>query len=68
MDRFAIVQKALARFGSRTLDEGGPAIDLNRLLAHFPHRLLYEKRETRALNGAQLVCWQRTFALVQPIS
>jgi hypothetical protein len=54
MDRFAIGQKALARFGARILDEVGPAVDLNRLLAHFPHRLLYEKRETRALNGAQM--------------
>jgi len=53
-DRFAIGQKALARFGARNLDQGGPAVDLNRLLAHFPHRLLYEKRETRALNGAQM--------------
>jgi len=52
--RFAIGQEALARFGARTPDEGGPAVELNRLLAHFPHRLLYEKGETRALSGAQM--------------
>jgi hypothetical protein len=54
MDRFEIGQKALARFSARVLDDGRIPIDLNRLLAHFPHRLLYEKRETRALNGAQM--------------
>jgi hypothetical protein len=54
MDRFVIGQKALARFSARSMDDGRLPVDLNRLLAHFPHRLLYEQRETRALNGAQM--------------
>jgi hypothetical protein len=33
---------------------GHYAVDFNRLLARFPHRLLYQKRETRALNRAQV--------------
>jgi len=53
-DRFVIAQKALARFGARLRESSQPAIDLNRLLSHFPHRLLYEKRATKDLNTAQM--------------
>ncbi len=53
-DRFEVGQKALTRFMSRARESAIPAIDLSRLLAHFPHRLLFEKRETRVLNGAQM--------------
>lgn len=31
-----------------------PGVDVNRLLAHFPHRLLFENRETRVLNTEQM--------------
>jgi hypothetical protein len=41
-DRFLIAQKALARFWTRARENTLPAIDLNRILAHFPHRLLLE--------------------------
>jgi hypothetical protein len=53
-DRFVIGQKVLERFLARVRESTAPAPDLNRLLAHFPHRLLFEKRETRILNTAQI--------------
>jgi hypothetical protein len=53
-DRFVIGQKALARFWTRARESAAPTFDLNRLLTHFPHRLLVEKRETGILNGAQM--------------
>jgi hypothetical protein len=53
-DRFVIGQKALARFWTRARESAATMIDLNRLLTHFPHRLLLEKRETRILNTAQI--------------
>jgi hypothetical protein len=53
-DRFVIGQKVLARFLARVCESATPAMDLNRLLAHFPHRSLLEKRETRILNTAQI--------------
>lgn len=53
-DRFAVAQKALARFWNRARDGAIFAVDLSRLLAHFPHRLLYDKRETKSLSGAQM--------------
>jgi hypothetical protein len=53
-ERLAIAQKTLARFRARAWESAAPAVDLNRLLNHFPHRLLYEKRSTAALNTAQM--------------
>jgi hypothetical protein len=53
-DRFVIAQKVLARFLERVCENATPTIDLNRLLAHFPHRLLLEKRATGILNTAQI--------------
>jgi hypothetical protein len=53
-DRFLVAQKALARFWSRARDGASFVVDLNRLLAHFPHRLLYENRGTRSLDTAQM--------------
>lgn len=53
-DRFVIGQKALARFWTRARESAATTIDLKRLLTHFPHRLLLEKRETRILNTAQI--------------
>jgi hypothetical protein len=44
----------LARFLARLCESATPTIDLNRLLAHFPHRLLFEKRATGILNAAQI--------------
>jgi hypothetical protein len=53
-ERLAIAQNTLAHFCARAWESAAPAVDLNRLLAHFPHRLLYEKRSTAALNTAQM--------------
>lgn len=53
-ERFVVALKTLTRFRNRALDGAPFAVDLNRLLAHFPHRLLYENRETRSLSGAQM--------------
>ena len=53
-NRFVIGQKVIARFSASMRESVTPRIDLNRLLAHFPHRLLLEKRETRVLNGPQM--------------
>jgi len=53
-ERLAIAQKAITRFLSRVRESSVPAPDLDRLLAHFPHRLLYEKRSTGPLNTAQM--------------
>ena len=53
-ERFGVGQKALTRFWSRVRESTMPTVDLNRLLVHFPHRLLFEKRETRVLNIAQI--------------
>ena len=58
-DRFVIAQKAVARFWSRLRESAAPAADLNRLLAHFPHRLLSEKLATRELNMAQINALQQ---------
>jgi hypothetical protein len=52
-ERFVIAQKVLARFLAR-LRENTPSVDLGRLLVHFPHRLLLEKRATAILNTAQM--------------
>jgi hypothetical protein len=49
-----VTQKTFARFWNRARDGALFAVDLNRLLVHFPHRLLYENRQTRSLNGAQM--------------
>jgi len=53
-DRFGVGQKALARFWKRTFEAAAPAVDLNRLLTHFPHRLMFEKRDMRTLNTARM--------------
>jgi hypothetical protein len=53
-ERLAIAQKTLARFRARTWENTAPSLDLNRLLTHFPHRLLYETRSTRTLNTAEI--------------
>lgn len=52
--RFAVAQRISARFWARAQESPLGTVDLSRLLAHFPHRLLYEKRETKSLNGAQM--------------
>lgn len=52
--RFDSAQKALERFCDRVTETHKPSIDIDRLLAHFPHRLLAERRETRQLNKAQM--------------
>jgi hypothetical protein len=53
-DRFDGARHALKRFCDRLVETGQPAIDIDRLLAHLPHRLLAERHETRQLNKAQL--------------
>ena len=53
-DRFERAQKVLDRFRDRLAEGAKPSIDIDRLLAHFPHRLLAERRETRQLNKAQM--------------
>ena len=53
-DRFERAQKVLDRFRDRLAQGAKPSIDIDRLLAHFPHRLLAERRETRQLNKAQM--------------
>jgi hypothetical protein len=52
--RFSVAQKALERFRTRSWETNPPRFDLNRLLAHFPHRLLFERRSTGSLNTAQM--------------
>src|SRR5262249_49178902 len=52
--RFTPAQSVLARFRARVWESRAAPIDLNRLLAHFPHRLLYETRATGTLNTAQI--------------
>lgn len=52
--RFEAVQRVLARFWNRVREGSTPRVDLDRLLRHFPHRLLFEKRDTRNLNTAQM--------------
>ncbi len=53
-DRFAVGQRAFRRFWNRTRENAERAVDLSRVLAHFPHRLLYEQGQTRVLNGPQM--------------
>jgi len=57
--RFAMAQRALERFSRRHWDYLEGNVDLHRLLSHFPHRLLYEKRVTRSLNTAEMMTLQR---------
>lgn len=52
--RFEAAGKALRRFCDRLADSALPRVDTNRLLAHFPHRSLWERRETRYLNKVQI--------------
>lgn len=53
-DRFEGAEKTLDRFRRRLAEAGPPQVDIERLIAHFPHRLLAERRETRSLDKAQL--------------
>ena len=53
-DRFEAAQKALDRFCDRVTEGTRPSIDIERLLAHFPHRLMHERRDTRQLNKGQM--------------
>lgn len=53
-ERFAMGQKAVTRFWNRVREQTAPSVDLNRVLIHFPHRLLYERGQTRVLNGPQM--------------
>ena len=46
--------KTLCRFRDRLEESAKTAVDTARLLAHFPHRALLERRETRCLNTAQM--------------
>lgn len=50
--RFEAARKLLRRFADR-LREAETVVNISRLLAHFPHRLLFERRETKPLNTAQ---------------
>jgi hypothetical protein len=52
--RFWVGQQALSRFWTRSQESATPDLDLNRLLAHFPHRLLFENRNTQSLDTAQI--------------
>jgi hypothetical protein len=52
--RFEVARKALRRFCDRLVDRGIPPVDPNRLLAHFPHRALWQRRDTRSLNKVQM--------------
>lgn len=52
--RFETADRALARFRDRLAERTSPSIDIARLLAHFPHRLLAERRQTRTLDKVQL--------------
>jgi hypothetical protein len=52
--RFEAARKALRRFCDRLAESTRPSVDCNRLLAHFPHRLLWERRETKQLNKVQI--------------
>jgi len=52
--RFDAAGKALRRFCDRLAESAGPTVDSNRLLAHFPHRLLWELRDTKELNKIQM--------------
>jgi len=52
--RFTIAQKTLERFLVRAREIGAPALDLGRLLRHFPHRRLHEQKATRGLTTAQI--------------
>ncbi len=52
--RFEAAVKTLDRFRDRLTERTSPSIDIARLLAHFPHRLLAERRQTRTLDKAQL--------------
>ncbi|HVR22986.1 MAG TPA: hypothetical protein VMU26_06660 [Candidatus Polarisedimenticolia bacterium] len=53
-DRFEAAQKALDRFCDRVAGGTRQSIDIDRLLAHFPHRLMAEHRDTRQLNKNQM--------------
>lgn len=53
-DHFEGAVKTLDRFRDRLAERTSPSIDIARLLAHFPHRILAEQRQTRALDKAQL--------------
>ena len=53
-ERFGVGQKALTRFWSRAQHSAMSTVDVNRLLAHFPHRLLFENRATNVLSSAQM--------------
>jgi hypothetical protein len=52
--RFDAAQRVLRRFRNRVADPTGMAIDLTRLLDHFPHRLLWERRQTGTLSRAHM--------------
>jgi len=53
-DRFEAASKVLRGFCERLGDPLRLPVDVNRLLSHFPHRSLWERRETRSLNKAQI--------------
>lgn len=52
--RFENAEKALQRFRDRLTERTSSFIDIPRLLAHFPHRVLADQRQTRTLDTAQL--------------
>ena len=53
-NRFEAAVKTLSRFCERLADAASLLVDVNRLLAHFPHRSLWERRETRSLDKLQI--------------
>lgn len=52
--RFEAATKVLRRFCERLRDPARLPVDENRHLAHYPHRALWERRETRSLNKTQM--------------
>ncbi len=52
--RFDAALRVLRRFTNRVADSTGTTIDVTRLLAHFPHRLLWERRQTGTLSKDQM--------------
>ncbi len=52
--RYEAAARVLRRFSERLADSARPSIDAQRLLAHFPHRVLWERRDTKQLSKAQM--------------
>jgi hypothetical protein len=53
-ERFEAARRVLTRAQERIAGYSEPTVDIDRLLSHFPHRLLAERRETRGLTKVQM--------------